>query len=136
MPLFAVDRHVGFSGTRAGLESSRRKLIRQRLEELRLKDFVWFHHGDCVGADEEVAKIAKALGYKLWCHPSNLKQQRAFVESDIVEDECSPLTRNKHIVNMSELLIAAPYTTTEELRSGTWSTIRYARSVGKPAELY
>jgi hypothetical protein len=39
-----------------------------------------------------------------------------------------PLVRNKIIVDRSELLIATPFHEKEILRSGTWMTIRYARS--------
>jgi predicted Rossmann fold nucleotide-binding protein DprA/Smf involved in DNA uptake len=40
------------------------------------------------------------------------------------------LVRNRAIVNSSGLLIAAP-AGEEILRSGTWSTVRYARSKDK-----
>lgn len=40
------------------------------------------------------------------------------------------LVRNKDIVNASEGMLAAPRGP-EELRSGTWSTIRYARKCRK-----
>ena len=40
------------------------------------------------------------------------------------------LDRNKDIVNNCDLLIAAPKENTEVLRSGTWSTVRYAKQLG------
>lgn len=43
-----------------------------------------------------------------------------------------PLARNRRIVAAVDVLIAAPETDREELRSGTWATIRYARAAGKP----
>lgn len=42
-----------------------------------------------------------------------------------------PLKRNYDIVDACDILLAAPRTLTEELRSGTWATIRYARKTGK-----
>jgi len=44
----------------------------------------------------------------------------------------APLKRNKKIVDDCDILIALPINkNVEELRSGTWSTIRYAKSKGK-----
>jgi predicted Rossmann fold nucleotide-binding protein DprA/Smf involved in DNA uptake len=42
-----------------------------------------------------------------------------------------PLVRNKVIVNISDVILATPFEDKEVMRSGTWSTIRYARKVGK-----
>lgn len=42
------------------------------------------------------------------------------------------LERNKNIVDSVELLIVAPKSPHEELRSGTWSTYRYAKRIGVP----
>jgi hypothetical protein len=39
------------------------------------------------------------------------------------------LSRNKDIVLETELLIATPGEEEEQIRSGTWSTVRYARSL-------
>jgi len=41
--------------------------------------------------------------------------------------EADYLARNHFIVAYSEELVAAPKSNKEELRSGTWATIRYAR---------
>jgi len=43
-----------------------------------------------------------------------------------------PLTRNHDIVDCTELLIACPKSMKEELRSGTWATVRYARKLERP----
>ena len=43
-----------------------------------------------------------------------------------------PLDRNHDIVERCDLLIATPHTVEEQLRSGTWATIRYARKVHRP----
>ena len=43
--------------------------------------------------------------------------------------ELPPLVRNHKIVGAVHLLIATPKTDKEELRSGTWATIRYAKKV-------
>ena len=45
------------------------------------------------------------------------------------------LDRNKDIVLETQTLVATPAETTEQLRSGTWSTVRYARKLKRPAVL-
>ena len=50
---------------------------------------------------------------------------------------CHPkpyLDRNRDIVDACEVLLATP-DGPERLRSGTWSTVRYARKIGKPVEV-
>jgi predicted Rossmann fold nucleotide-binding protein DprA/Smf involved in DNA uptake len=42
------------------------------------------------------------------------------------------LVRNRDIVDVCNLLLATPGGTVEQLRSGTWATIRYARRIGRP----
>jgi hypothetical protein len=39
------------------------------------------------------------------------------------------LARNKDIVRATEMLVAAPAQDIEQLRSGTWSTVRFARKM-------
>jgi len=43
-----------------------------------------------------------------------------------------PLERNSDIVADSDLLLATPRFYEEELRSGTWATVRRARKANKP----
>lgn len=92
-----------------------------------------FHHGDCIGADAEAHKIARAVGcFSIVIHPSDLVDQRAYCNGNIVWKPRAPLIRNRSIVSSTDLLIAAPATKDEVLRSGTWATIRYARKGKKP----
>jgi hypothetical protein len=71
------------------------------------------------------------------CYPSNLSAQRdpCWEEADVVHDPRPPLERNLLMVDRAQLLLAAPRSSVEERRSGTWATIRYARRVGVPVEL-
>lgn len=46
-----------------------------------------------------------------------------------------PLARNRIIVSRIHGLLACPKTDIEELQSGTWATVRYAREIGCPVYL-
>ena len=90
-----------------------------------------FHHGDCIGADAEAHDIARALGYRIVMHPPINQSQRAFKSGDEERELLPYLDRNRRIVTETDALIAAPGENIERLRSGTWSTVRYARRVGR-----
>jgi hypothetical protein len=93
-----------------------------------------FHHGDCIGADAEAANIFRLCISPniLVSHPPLNPSKRAYVLSAEVRPEKEYLERNQDIVNETAFLIACPKEFAgEELRSGTWSTVRYARKVGK-----
>ena len=90
-----------------------------------------FIHGDCIGADAEAHSIAMSLKLEVLKRPSYLDNQRAFTEGgQIIADPERPLVRNKRIVEQCDVLLACPCGP-EKLRSGTWSTVRYARNVGR-----
>lgn len=97
-----------------------------------------FHFGGAVGADRQARRIAKDLGFAIHWHPCpGVARTEIFGDDPSVEDEIwhevfPPLVRNKHLVAVGGVLIAAPFTDNEELRSGTWATIRYARAALKP----
>lgn len=97
-------------------------------------NFAEFHHGDCIGADSQAHDIVARIkpSSEIVIHPPVDPSKRAFRESSRVRTERPYLERNHIIVDETELLIAAPSSIGEELRSGTWSTIRYARKVGQP----
>ncbi len=119
--------HIGFTGTRKGITF---------LQRHRLNGMLWragspeFHHGCCDGADAEAHAIAYDAGCRIHGHPPTNPAYRAdltFRETDIVYPAKPYLVRNHDIVDATQTLIAAPAEHTEQLRSGTWSTIRYAR---------
>ncbi len=68
-------------------------------------------------ADKEAATLALALGYTTEPHYAMVGEE---------------LDRNREIVGLANVLIAAPLTDKEEQRSGTWATIRAARHKGIP----
>tara|TARA_Y100000034_G_scaffold137014_1_gene218432 strand:- start:3830 stop:4225 length:396 start_codon:yes stop_codon:yes gene_type:complete len=117
--------HTGFTGTRKGLSERQRNVL-----ALLLRDCT-FHHGDCEGADTEAHGIARENGCSVHLHPPINDSARAFCEADVSEEPKEYLVRNHDIVDFSDVLIACPRQKKEQLRSGTWATIRYARKAGK-----
>ena len=91
-----------------------------------------FHHGDCVGADADADAIVRTLlpVPRIVVHPSTIRNLRAGCVGDVEHEMKPPLDRNRDIVDACEVIIATPETSEEHLRSGTWSTVRYARKKG------
>jgi hypothetical protein len=119
---------VGFTGTQIGMSTYQKAAVRQLLINLKPEYAV---HGDCVGADAQFHGICKSLGIKIVIYPPLDPKKRAFCEAFMIHPEDAYLERNKKIVNASDIMIATPKSEDEELRSGTWSTVRYTRKTGK-----
>jgi hypothetical protein len=122
--------HVGFTGTRRGMTLEQRIAVQQAMFNLGMTHF---HHGDCVGADAQAHLMAMAAGAVLHIYPPENPARRAFCRAHWEAFPPKPyLDRNKDIVNASVFLIAAPGEMDEQTRSGTWSTVRFARTTRKP----
>jgi hypothetical protein len=132
----ATDRrsakHIGFTGTRQGMTRAQHYTLRDLLASFPGAILL---HGDCIGADAEAHDISLELGYDVVIHPARIEDFRAFKIAEDTRRPAPALTRNKHIVRETELLIAAPAEAIEQLRSGTWSTVRFARRVGRPVRI-
>ena len=125
-------KHIGFTGTRSGMSEAQKAGFIALLESLMP---CVFHHGDCVGADEEAHLMARTLGISVVIHPPIKDDLRAFCDgASEVRAPKSYFARNRDIVNECSLLIATPYTD-EETSGGTWYTINYARKVKKPVAI-
>lgn len=129
---------IGFTGTRHDLPKIQHDRLSLMLTALVIdaeqasKDTVEFHHGDCVGADVAAAEIMHGLQTKIVSHPPKRETLRAhFRASAEVREPKEFHARNHDIVDETDRLVACPEGP-ETMRSGTWSTIRYAREVGKP----
>lgn len=127
--------HIGFTGTQAGMTEAQQTRAYRLLLAFRATDL---HHGDCIGADDQMDQIGRELGLTIYIHPPDNPSKRAWCNTRPIGESWtehppqSYLLRNKAIVESARTLIAAPKETAETVRSGTWSTVRYARKVGKP----
>lgn len=125
-------RHVGFTGTQVGVTPQQLVSLLGVMTKLR---HATLHHGDCVGADNQAHVIARELGMRVVLHPPDNDVKRAFCDFDECRLARPYLDRNRDIVNESDILVACPKEKDEQLRSGTWATIRYARRIKMPVLL-
>jgi hypothetical protein len=119
---------IGFTGTQRGMTDAQWatlwRLLCARSGEL--------HQGDCIGADEQAAHGARAAGFRVIGHPHTVTFRRAFFPADETREPLPYLERNHAIVDWCAEIIATPGEAIEQLRSGTWATIRYARKKRRP----
>jgi hypothetical protein len=136
---------LGFTGTRQGMTPKQLATVRAVAERYyRTGRLLVVRHGACAGADREFhATVVNqpefhaepTRMFTTWLYPSNAEQRTWALaavaalppDAGFVVKTQPPLERNKRIVGGSDLLIAAPRGFTEEVRSGTWATVRYAR---------
>jgi hypothetical protein len=129
---------VGFTGTRKGMTLRQKEVFAAKLSYLLFGyDEIEFHHGACMGADVEADNIARNYGCKIHIHPSNDPNTRVNCQEfgDTVYPAKPPLVRDQDIVDAVEVLIAAPKTECEVIRSGTWTTVRKGRRKGITVEV-
>lgn len=131
--------NVGFTGSRVGMSLAQRTTFARVIHGLDIDEF---HHGNAIGADREAATLMYDLEWvdrqtgdrwvSIVAHPCSIRsQQCAPPIGDVVLPPRPPLARSRDIVDASRLLIACPVTMQEEERSGTWTTVAYARRNNK-----
>ena len=127
---------IGFTGSRNGITNEQRESIIQFLDKNKDTEFE-AHHGDCIGADTDFHNIcSKYEKCKIYIHLPNINTMRSYCKSDNIFQPKPYITRNHDIVDSCDVLLACPSEKTEQLRSGTWATIRYARKINKPVLIY
>ncbi len=129
---------IGFTGSQLGMTERQRRefedYLQQSLQIATAKFYQnHFHHGDCIGADYQAHWIVCGK-MVIHVHPPVDKKKAAGLSGHYRWPAKEYLLRNRDIVDACDLLIAAP-SGPEKLRSGTWSTVRYARKVGKPVHI-
>lgn len=119
---------IGFTGTQIGMSNYQKRRLFEILNAKQPESGI---HGDCIGADLEFHDACVALGIKTEIYPPIKDVKRAFCQGDVMFPRDDYLSRNHKIVDGCDLMIAAPKGDTEEIRSGTWATVRYARKKNK-----
>lgn len=136
-----TDRiHIGFSGTRNGMSIHQAHNLNVALgtamataKQVELfNPPIVFHHGDCLGSDEQAHLMATARGMLVKAHPPIEGGLRAHCSADLYAEAKDYLERNEDIAKESDYLIITPGEMVERQRSGTWSTKRYAVRLKKP----
>jgi hypothetical protein len=118
---------IGFTGTREGLTDAQKDKVGDVLSH----HFTSAHHGDCIGADEYFHLICAYIDLHTVVHPPEHDVLRAYCTADEYREPKPYLRRNKDIVDEADWMVACPRSMKEELRSGTWFTVRYARKCKK-----
>lgn len=120
---------LGFTGTRQGLAPDQLSMMDGVVR--RLVNISEVRHGGCVGADAQFHSVIEKLGLlpRLTVYPGHLSAYRATLSGSgfVTMEPTNTLDRNKVIVANSDVLIVCPKEFTEVVRSGTWSTWRYAK---------
>jgi hypothetical protein len=100
---------------------------------------VEMHHGCCKGADTEAHYLGAKYAYDVSLHPASGVdewQEMLFpVGNGTTYPEATTAERNRTIVEMSHVLLAAPRFPEDDRRSrrsGTWQTVRMAREAKIP----
>lgn len=132
---------VGFTGTQVGMSPYQKEKIVERLLEIKAEhDVCRAMHGYCIGADDEFGVMTMNQDFVVVIRPGcDSSGEMPKMGSSAFDEKYPPelyLVRNRKIVDDCDVLLACPKKMEEELRSGTWATIRYARKIGKPVEIF
>lgn len=131
-----TEMDLGFSGTQKGMTEAQTEAVWSMIAAIALiypQGKVNAHHGLCIGADWQFHVMCRGWVIPIIGHPPVNKSKVAkFDMSDFAYlwDDKDYLDRNTDIVNCSTSFIGAPGEMEEQLRSGTWSTIRKAKKKG------
>ncbi len=126
---------IGFTGTQKGMTDYQKNELRISLSTITVLNRGEFHHGDCIGADEEAYDIAIQYGFFIVVHPPINGSKRAFTSCDVMLPAKDYIARNHDIVDDTDILYACP-DGPEKVRSGTWATIRYALKKKKKVVIF
>jgi hypothetical protein len=130
--MLLAEFHVGITGTRNGINDIQKENVYRFLKGLSIHYYYrYLHHGDCIGADVQVAEMAYQRGFTIVCHPPEIKDLRGYFKSDIYEKPKSYFARNRDIVNKSDILLVLPYENEHQPTGGTWYTFDYAKKQNK-----
>lgn len=133
----SVLLNVGFTGTRQGMSAKQLLELVSHLADIKMDQYygsgvLFFHHGDCVGADEQAWAVARGLGFFTHAYPGH-NSFALLAKTEPNERKEAPqlnMKRNAAIVAASDIMFATPSSMTDR-RGGTWATIALAIRAGK-----
>lgn len=134
---------LSFTGTRRGMTDAQKRGVLTVYDRLQPTTLI---HGGAVGADREASNLAHGYHYRISApffevYPADEQSaelwRRSLTHTDgrltgRVHPVMLPLERNRIIAQRCNLLVACLAEAREIRRSGTWATVRYAQSAGKP----
>ena len=125
---------IGFTGTRTGMTAAQAATFAALAAA---GDWAEFHHGDCVGADDQSVAITATMLPRcvLHLHPPTDERLRAHSElhhPHIVHPALPFLDRNAMIVAAADHLYACPAEEVPQVHGGTWWTVRHAKRTKVP----
>lgn len=132
---------LAFTGTQRGITVGQRLAL---MELLRLGTWTAHGNGLCVGADAEMFKLVmverpdvRRVGFP--CTISSKQARTLYRHCHEIRTPLPPMERNTRLVEwacehggVGGALIATPGEVEEQVRSGTWATIRRARKLVLP----
>lgn len=128
--------HVGYTGTRHGMSVPQARHVGDILSSLAPAGII-AHHGDCEGGDAEFhveCRVQHATSIII--HPGPVGDvHRAHCLADVTLPPMPHMRRNRAIVDISAIMIGAPFEDEPQDRGGTWATIRMARRALKRGTL-
>ena len=131
---------VGVTGTRKGMRQAQITAFFKFVQDNEIEEF---HHGDCVGVDDEAANIvfAEKTQSGIACHihrrpgPDDglhrASNQLHIASGGRDYPEKTHFARNRDIVNACDLLVVIPLDDSRQPHGGTWYTYDYAVKRGK-----
>ena len=125
----------GFTGTSEEVKEEQLITLEKVIKKISRKKNVEHHNGMCINSDEICFDlVTRHIPHAdIVMHPPTNKskvfslEDKTYVNSVVLRKDLDYLKRNMQIVAESDFLVATPKSVAEELRSGTWATIRYAR---------
>lgn len=137
--MFSTDDvfKFGFTGSSEPSTDWQKKTLEALLQFYVGEKVAECHNGQCINADEDCYNvIVRSIPHvRVVFHPPTNQSKMFKVKLRAHDQKRKPLDylkRNLRIVAESDYLFAMPKSVNEELRSGTWATVRYARNANMP----
>ena len=133
---------IGFTGTLKGTTLPQKNKLHELLQYYVPESVV---HGGAWGSDHDfdtTCLMHGIFGDVIHIWPGSEEREKFWREHRQkqgtplwMEEWQPPLSRNRDIVREATVMLATPKLDHEEIRSGTWATIRHTRHMSKPLHI-